>query len=146
MPTKIVDKQGVEDLYEYVRDDNNPLMWFTLTFDEQNNIVTDEKGEEYDEFLARLSDDVRMFAYVRVTTGDEMSKRAKFALITWVGSSVTAMKKAKMSVEKVQVKTVLKNFAIEILATEKSECAFNTVKTQLIKAGGANYGTGGGAS
>jgi len=39
--------------------------------------------------------------------GDEMSKRAKFVLITWIGSNVSALKRAKVSTDKTGVKTVI---------------------------------------
>lgn len=47
-----------------------------------------------------------MFAYVRFETGDEMSRRAKFAFITWIGPSVPPLKKAKVSTDKAFVKQV----------------------------------------
>ena len=40
-------------------------------------------------------------------TGDEMSKRAKFVLITWVGPDVSVMKKAKMSTDKALMKDIV---------------------------------------
>ena len=40
-------------------------------------------------------------------TGDEMSKRAKFVLVTWIGPSVSVMKKAKMSTDKAVIKDVI---------------------------------------
>ena len=40
-------------------------------------------------------------------TGDEMSKRAKFALITWIGSGVNALKRARTSIDKSVVKDVI---------------------------------------
>ena len=40
-------------------------------------------------------------------TGDEMSKRAKFVLVTWVGPNVSVMKKAKMSTDKALMKDVI---------------------------------------
>ncbi len=36
-----------------------------------------------------------------------MSKRAKFILVTWVGPSVSVMKKAKMSTDKALVKDII---------------------------------------
>ena len=54
-----------------------------------------------------VSDDERAFAYVRVYTGDELSKRAKFALLTWIGTSVGALKRAKTSTDKSFVKQVI---------------------------------------
>ena len=40
-------------------------------------------------------------------TGDEMSKRAKFVFVTWVGPSVSVMKKAKMSTDKALMKDII---------------------------------------
>ena len=36
-----------------------------------------------------------------------MSKRAKFVLVTWIGPSVSIMKKAKMSTDKAVIKDVI---------------------------------------
>ena len=51
-----------------------------------------------------LIDDQRVYAYVRFETGDEMSRRAKFAFITWIGPGVSPLKKAKVSTDKAFVK------------------------------------------
>ena len=47
-----------------------------------------------------------MYGYVRFETGDEMSRRAKFALITWIGPNVSPLKKAKVSTDKAFVKRI----------------------------------------
>ena len=49
-------------------------------------------------------DDERVYAYARFETGDEMSRRAKFAFITWIGPAVGPLKKAKVSTDKAFVK------------------------------------------
>jgi hypothetical protein len=40
-------------------------------------------------------------------TGDELSKRSKFALITWIGKDVSALKRARIGVDKSQVKEII---------------------------------------
>jgi hypothetical protein len=40
-------------------------------------------------------------------SGDEMSKRAKFALVTWFGNEVSALKRAKIPIDKAVVKDVI---------------------------------------
>jgi len=57
--------------------------------------------------LYRCADDERLYGFVRVDTGDELSKRVKFVLVTWVGVNVGALKRAKMSIDKSVVKTVI---------------------------------------
>ena len=56
--------------------------------------------------MMHCSDGDRAYAYLRFETGDEMSRRAKFAFVTWIGPSVGALKKAKVSTDKAFVKQV----------------------------------------
>ena len=52
------------------------------------------------------ADDDRVYAYLRFETGDEMSRRKKFAFVTWIGPSVSPLKKAKVSTDKAFVKAI----------------------------------------
>ena len=47
-----------------------------------------------------------MYGYARFETGDEMSRRAKFAFFTWIGPAVSPLKKAKVSTDKAFVKKI----------------------------------------
>ena len=47
-----------------------------------------------------------MYGYARFETGDEMSRRAKFAFITWIGPGVSPLKKARVSTDKAFVKEI----------------------------------------
>ena len=100
-------------------------------------------------------------------TGDEMSKRAKFVLVTWVGPNVSVMKKAKMSTDKALMKDViqvriilfsiskvsnfylliifliyLQNMSVELQLENHGEFSHDHFKMQVDKASGARYGTG----
>nr|XP_054760428.1 coactosin-like protein [Lytechinus pictus] len=93
-----------------------------------------ESGVDYVNFLEQIVDDEAAYGYVRVETGDEMSRRAKFALITWVGPQLHPLKKAKVSPHKVFVKQVWDQFNKEILADEKSELAYDKIVNILEQA------------
>ena len=54
-----------------------------------------------------MTENERVYGFVRIETGDELSKRAKFAFITWIGESVPALQKAKVSTDKAAVKQVI---------------------------------------
>jgi hypothetical protein len=54
------------------------------------------------------TDSERYYGYVRIETGDEMNRRAKYAFITWIGPSVSPFKKAKVSTDKAFVKNIVK--------------------------------------
>jgi len=61
---------------------------------------------------------------VRITVGDEMSKRAKFALITWIGANVSALKRAKVSTDKTVVKAVIMVYGAHVSLFVGYLCSF----------------------
>lgn len=139
-----IQKEPLQDAYEDVRNDGTETNWATARYD-GDVIVYDDRGSEFDDLLAKFNDDERLFGFLRMTTGEEpnfKSKRAKFVLITWIGASVSALKRAKVSTDKTSIKSVFQNFAIEIQTSDIYELSENHIKGLLIKAGGANYGTG----
>ncbi|KAH1014421.1 hypothetical protein HUJ05_012289 [Dendroctonus ponderosae] len=71
-----------------------------------------------------------------------MSRRAKFLLVTWVGPSVSVLKRAKMSTDKALIKDVVSNFAVELQTENIGDIELRNFETELDKAAGAHYGTG----
>ncbi|XP_038070126.1 coactosin-like protein isoform X2 [Patiria miniata] len=131
----------VREAYETVRDDDNDITWFALKYDGRQ-LASPITGSDYADFLALCGGDDRVYGYVRVETGDEMNPRAKFAFITWIGPSVSPLKKARVSTDKAFVKAITTQFGKEILADELDELRYDRVKAILEKASGAAYGTG----
>ncbi|XP_042294052.1 coactosin-like protein [Sceloporus undulatus] len=68
-----------------------------------------------------------------------MSKRVKFALITWIGENVSGLQRAKTGTDKTLVKEVVQNFAKEFVISDHKELDEDYIKGELKKAGGANY-------
>jgi cofilin/tropomyosin-type actin-binding protein len=93
-------------------------------------------------FKDKFGSDEIKFAFYAVTTGDEESVRTKFVFISWVGENTKPLKRAKVSVHKGEVKRVVRDFALEIHATDDSDLDAEAIIAQVRKAGGANYGTG----
>lgn len=85
------------------------------------------------------TDDARLFAFVRITTGDAMSKRAKFTFITWVGKNISGLQLAKISIDKAVVKDIVQNFAKEFMFSDLKDLDEENLRNELKKAGGANY-------
>ncbi|XP_061198023.1 coactosin-like protein [Saccostrea echinata] len=137
----VVNKDDITPVYEAVRDDNNDTNWLVLKYTD-TEITVDSQGTDYEEFKSKFQDDERAFGYVRLITGDEMSKRAKFALVTWIGKNVKPLQKARVSTDKAFVKEVLRIFALEVSADDVSDITENKIRDAVVKAGGANYGTG----
>ncbi|KAK1162056.1 coactosin-like protein [Huso huso] len=137
MATKI-DKEACREAYNLVRDDNTEISWVSFKYD-GSLIVPGGQGKDYEEFMSQCTDDVRLFGFIRITTGDAMSKRAKFTLITWIGENVSGLQRAKISTDKTLVKDVVQNFAKEFVISDRRELEEDYIKNELKKAGGANY-------
>lgn len=131
--------------YEAVRSDLDETQWIVYRY-EGKTLELGGKGTDLDEFFDQqetyLSDDGRAYAYLRFETGDEMSRRAKFAFVTWIGPSVGALKKAKVSTDKAFVKKVFVEFSKEFLCDVRNEVNHAKMLKDLEKASGAAYGTG----
>jgi len=142
-----VDEAGVTEAYSNVRADGSENVYVMLTYNEDNTqIGVNKVGDDYSQVLEILGGDdgktMRAYIYLRVTTGDEMSKRAKFVLLTWCGSEVGPMQKAKMSLEKTEVKKILAIYAVEHQTADLDEMSLTSIVEKVKKSGGANYGTG----
>ena len=136
-----IDKEGIRNAYTEVRDDKTDCNWAVFKYD-GSQVMVAAKGQTFDDFKSQFGDDERAFAYIRLQTGDEMSKRSKFLMVTWVGTGVSPIKKAKMSTDKALVKEILADFSVELTLESAHELDHEAFLTELIKAGGANYGTG----
>jgi hypothetical protein len=137
-----VDKDAIRRAYDDVRSDTSDTEWAVFKFDEKNHLGVTATGKEFVDFKSNFSNDDRGFGYIRIKTGDEMSKRAKFVLVTWVGPNVSVMKKAKMSTDKALMKDVIQNMSVELQLENHGEFSHDHFKMQVDKASGARYGTG----
>ncbi|GLV36450.1 scraps [Carabus blaptoides fortunei] len=136
-----IDSEAIREAYEDVRADNSSTLWAVFKF-EGARIVCSAKGSEFPEFREQFSNGERAFGYIRLQTGDEMSKRQKFLLVTWVGPDVSVIQRAKMSTDKSLIKGIISNFAVELQLESLSEFELDHFTDALTRAGGANYGTG----
>jgi len=136
-----VDKEGLRDAYQDVRADTSDTNWALFRY-KGAQIIHDTSGTNIEELKQMLSDDDRAFAFVRVLAGDEMSKRKKFVLLTWVGSAVSTLKRARVSIDKALVKSIIQNFAVELQIETPDELTDEFLRSAVDKVGGANYGTG----
>jgi len=137
-----VDKDAIRQAYDDVRSDTSETEWAVFKFDQGNRLGVTATGKEFGDFKNLFEADDRGFGYIRIKTGDEMSKRAKFVLVTWVGQNVSVMKKAKMSTDKALMKDIIQNMSVELQLENHGEFSADHFKMQVDKASGARYGTG----
>lgn len=136
------DKEGIRDAYNQVMDDHTETNWAVFKFDESNRLIVSGTGADVTLFKGQFGPDDKGFGYVKIQTGDEMSKRSRFVLVTWIGANISVMKKAKMSTDKLVVKEIIQNLSVEIQTENAHELSYDHLKSEVDKAGGARYGTG----
>lgn len=125
--------------YEEVRTDANDTNWCLFGY-EGNAIKLQGKGSgDVEEMKALLQEDQSQYGYMRITSGDNESKRAKFVFISWVGERLSPLKRAKVSVHKANVKQIIQSFAIEVHAERLDELNEQDILQRVRKAGGADY-------
>ena len=137
-----VSDPALAQAYQDVRSDSNPTTWAVFGYS-GNKIVLEGSGSgDFAEFSSHFDDSKAQYGFVRVTTGDSESKRAKFVFVAWVGTGVSPLARARVSVHKANVKQVCRDYAAEVHAESREELDEQKVMDKVIKAGGANYGTG----
>jgi len=133
---------SVKQAYEDVRNDKNPTTWALFGYKDKGTITLQATGSgSLSELTGKLQPAEAQYGFIRLIT-DEETKRSKFVFISWVGEEVGRLLRAKVSVHKASVKEVVRDFAVEIHAEKKEELSEAQVLQAVIKAGGANYGTG----
>ena len=131
---------ALNDAYEKIRSDTDPMTWVKVVYEGGNKLGVGGTGEgDLSEVQQQFGPEECAYAYVRVTVGDEESRRAKFLLLTWGGENAKPMQKAKMSVHKANVKSVFREFGVEIQGGEAADLDPDAVLKVVIKSMGANY-------
>lgn len=122
-------------------DKTHPLLGFGASGRSHGNMDRSSFATKsgLDELKSNLEDDQVQYGYLRVTSGDSESKRAKFVFISWVGERVGPLKRAKVSVHKASVKQIIQAYAIEVHAEKQDELEESEILSKVRKAGGADY-------
>lgn len=133
----------IAQTYEEVRDDRVDTNWLFLGFvsDAEDRLEVKASGSDgLPGFKKALSPDQAGFGFLRIPLrNDEYSERIKFVFVSYCGPRVKVMRKAKLGIQKAQVQTVLRSFAIELNVTDPNDLDEGDILLRLKHAGGANY-------
>eukprot|EP01122_Echinamoeba_exundans_P006045 TRINITY_DN162_c0_g1_i2.p1 TRINITY_DN162_c0_g1~~TRINITY_DN162_c0_g1_i2.p1 ORF type:complete len:153 (-),score=47.02 TRINITY_DN162_c0_g1_i2:229-624(-) len=100
----------VRTAYTAVRADSDPTNWAVFKYDDSGKkiVVAGTGSDGYSGLIGHFQPEERAYAFYRVQTGDDLSTRAKFVFIAWVGEKVSPLKKARVSTDKAVVKEVVR--------------------------------------
>ena len=138
-----VSDKTLSEWAQEVKDDLNPVSWLVYGYSGKSKIVPRVKGSGeaegyWEEFRAHLSEDQLLFALVRIIMGDAESRRPKFVFIIWLGRNVGVLQKARVGMEKNDIKRVVGAIHLEIETDDTREIELDAVKKQLKKSMGAD--------
>jgi hypothetical protein len=133
----------IQEAYDDVRSDATDTNWLLITYEEGSNnkrwALVGKGSGGLDELKSYIDDKFLGFGYLRVVSGDEMSKRAKFVLIKYLSKGLKMNLKALLNVHRGDVAKVLSQSNISLEVEGLDELDEEDIASRVSKAGGAHY-------
>ncbi|KAJ1530129.1 hypothetical protein HK096_008269, partial [Nowakowskiella sp. JEL0078] len=124
-----------------VRNDKSETTWVLGAYKDGNinsPVTLIGKGSNsIDELVSLLSDDMIAYGLFRVIDLVDGNKTIKFALIVFVGPSVSAMKKAKIVSHRGAVTTQMAPFHVELMAYDRTEVSYDDIMSKVQASSGS---------
>ena len=132
----------IHEAYEAVRNDADETNWLLITYEEGSNkkwcLLAKGTGG-INELREHITPDFIGFGYVRVISGDEMSKRPKFVFIKYISKGLKMTVKALMNVHRGDVEKVFNQYNVSMEVESLDELTEEEVLDRVKRAGGAHY-------
>eukprot|EP01117_Protostelium_nocturnum_P008704 TRINITY_DN311_c0_g1_i1.p2 TRINITY_DN311_c0_g1~~TRINITY_DN311_c0_g1_i1.p2 ORF type:complete len:136 (-),score=47.36 TRINITY_DN311_c0_g1_i1:120-527(-) len=127
----------IAEAYADVRSNTSPTNWLLVGYKDNKTLQLEATGTGgATELASKFQENSCNYGYLRVEYKDEETSRTKFVFLTWKGESAPVMRKGNMSVHVSAVKAVVRDYSVEVNATEKGEVTDEDV---LKKVRAANY-------
>mmetsp|Transcript_47633 Transcript_47633/g.113403 ORF Transcript_47633/g.113403 Transcript_47633/m.113403 type:complete len:221 (-) Transcript_47633:21-683(-) len=125
------------------RKDSSPTNWAAFMYEGKNKLVLRNTGSAgFAEFKESCPDDQCTWAFLRMTAGDQESKRAKFVVIQYNGPSLGGMAKSRAGVQKPEIEAAIGQHHVFFFADGPSDLLEEDVMEKITKSAGANYDLG----
>jgi len=124
-----------------VRNDNDPTTWVIGTYkddDISKPVVLMASGTgDCNEMREHFAPEKICYSLIRVIDVYENINTVKFVFIYWLGSKVSVMKKAKISVHKGKVNEVFSNFHVDFMVSSLNEISNEIVMRKVSQNSGS---------
>lgn len=101
-----------------------------MGYDSSDTIVAQHTGRGTN-FIKHLNDEEAQYCYFSIDMGDEKTIECKFVFLCWVGEKCNIRKKARIPIEKADVKKIVRAYQIHFHFTEKTEFNLANIYRQL---------------
>jgi hypothetical protein len=127
--------------YIRMRDDQDPLSWMILGYDNSvspDKLVVIESGDgDFSEFVSHLSDEKPVYMYLNYRFGD--TGRPRFIFMSFVPEAFNGLQKARVLGHRAAIETFIKYYQISWHCLSIEEIKEDELNNKLRKAGGADY-------
>eukprot|EP00281_Chroomonas_sp_CCMP1168_P029716 CAMPEP_0206253832 /NCGR_PEP_ID=MMETSP0047_2-20121206/23364_1 /ASSEMBLY_ACC=CAM_ASM_000192 /TAXON_ID=195065 /ORGANISM="Chroomonas mesostigmatica_cf, Strain CCMP1168" /LENGTH=208 /DNA_ID=CAMNT_0053680071 /DNA_START=43 /DNA_END=666 /DNA_ORIENTATION=+ len=126
-----------------VRSDSTESDWVAFKYASKNQLDVGATGTGgFAEFKASLDENSCTWAFLRMYSGDQESRRAKFVLVQYNGSSLGGIAKSRAGINKPDVEMMVGQHHLFFFADGPSELTEELVMEKITKSAGANYDLG----
>jgi hypothetical protein len=133
----------IKAAYDEVRSDSSDINWLLITYEEGSNnkkwILAGKGSGGLDELKSNIGPEFLGFGYLRVITGDDLSKRAKFIFIKYLSKNLKMTVKAQLNLHRGDVEKVINQINVAIEADSLEDLSEEDLLGRVKKATGANY-------
>ncbi|CAF3152083.1 unnamed protein product [Rotaria socialis] len=141
-PKRSVDLSSVEiqEAWQQVRNDASDDNWILLSYGDNGDIVLSGKGTGgLIEMKTQLNENQVYYGVARVRAVDDHgSKRAKFVFITYVGTGVTPIRRARVSTHKHEFERFFNGYHIQVYANSEDDLSEESITASLHACAGAH--------
>jgi len=142
----LVSDPAIAEAYRNIKSGKSGDTWVIYGYKSQQKLGVIETGSsDWDSLVSHFSDDKILYSYVKLSTGDDLSKRTKFVFVCWVGQKVGTVARARVSVHKGPLKSILEGISVELYATTKEDLDYKQLLDRVTVAGGAQYDSSSGS-
>jgi hypothetical protein len=133
----------IKQAYEEVRSDATDINWLLITYEAGSNdtkwTLVGKGAGGLDELKTYVDDQFLGYGYLRVVSGDEMSRRAKFVFIRYLAKGLKMNLKARLNLHRGDVEKVISQVNVSIEVESLDELDEEEIKARVSRAGGAHY-------
>ena len=128
-----VSDPAIADAYAEISNLRGSTNWVLLGYTNNTTLEVVGKGTGgVNELIPLLKDDAVNYGLVRINfVAEDETKRTKFVFFAWAGPSASVLKKGKMSVHKASVKTIFKDFAVELQSDSRDDLSEDALVKQV---------------
>jgi hypothetical protein len=137
----------IKQAYEEVLSDATDINWLLITYEAGSHdrkwTLVGKGAGGLDELKTYIDEQFLGYGYLRVVSGDEMSRRAKFVFISYLtwGYPWGLKKelKSQLDFHRYDVKKVISQVDVSIEVESLDELDEEEIKARVSRAGGAHY-------